>query len=463
MRVGLYARVSTTSEEQEQALQQQLTRLREAAKPDTPREFIDVASGTRDDRPQLQALLTACRQGELDKILVTRLDRMSRSMAHGAELLVYFSAPDTPVLVALDDGLDLNTIGGRLVARMLINLGQAESERLSERVTHGKRHQRQHRRPFGPFAPYGYRFTADRSNYELDPDTAPVAQAIVAHFIKTTQTRETLRYAKRVGAPFISTAGLLTWMLNPTLCGCRCYGRSEQVRDADGRLRRKQLPVGRYQEVIPDAHEPLITSVEHAKVRAIFESHKDRRRSPIARHFVRELTGLVFCGHCQHQMSHHSGKGGKYLRLRCSHANCPVGYRNRIRPETVKAAIWEQLKANWELVEMVAQGQTVNGHQEDQEINGLVEAIRELQGMHDPDLGEAIERKRKRLERLMSERMAQSVPQVTTGLRQALQDERFWEVAEGDPQLARRMFTEMVEQVVVRHGEVELVQLRVGG
>jgi hypothetical protein len=205
------------------------------------------------------------------------------------------------------------------------------------------------------------------------------------------------------------------------------------VRDADGRLRRKQLPVGRYQEVIPDAHEPLITSVQHAKVRAIFESHKDRRRSPIARHFVRELTGLVFCGHCQHQMSHHCGKEGKYLRLRCS------------------------------LVEMVAHGQTVNGHQEDQEINGLVEAIRELQGMHDPDLGEAIERKRKRLERLMSERMAQSVPQVTTGLRQALQDERFWEVAQGDEQLTRRMFTEMVEQAVVRNGAVELVQLRVGG
>ena len=125
MRTALYARVSTASDEQELALQQQLGRLREAAKADTATEFIDIASGSRDDRAQLERLIKACRAGQIDRVIVTRLDRMSRSMAHGAELLEFFSAEDTPNLIALDDGLDLSTVGGRFVARMLINLGQA--------------------------------------------------------------------------------------------------------------------------------------------------------------------------------------------------------------------------------------------------------------------------------------------------------------------------------------------------
>lgn len=465
MRVALYARISTGSDEQEQALQQQLARLRQASLPHVPTEFIDVASGSRDDRPQLQALLAACRNGQVDRVIVTRLDRMSRSMAHGAQLLTYFSAPDTPVLVALDDGLDLNTIGGRLVARMLINLGQAESERLSERVIHGKQHQREQRRPFGPFAPYGYRFTADRSNYELDPLTAEPARAIVEHFLATTQVRETLRFARTMpGTPFKSTAGLMSWVLNPTLCGCRCYGCSEQVRDADGKLRRRQLPVGRYQQIIPDQHEPLISPVQHAKARAIYEQHRNRRRCPVTPHFVRELTGLVICDHCRHVMSHHTGKGGRYLVLRCAHAICPMGNRNRIKAEVVKEAIWSQLRADWELVAMVASGQISNGNQNDAAINNLVEAIRELEAKRDPDLGEAIQRKRDRLQKLMTQRMAQAqMPQVSSQLRDALRGDVFWEAAAGDAQTTRRMFTEYVEQVLVADKRVKAVQLRLGG
>lgn len=155
MRIGIYARVSTGSDEQEAALDQQLDRLRAAAAGHETLEFIDVASGTRDDREQLKALMTACQRGQLDRVICTRLDRLSRSMAHGAELLSYFSADDTPSLLALDDALDLATIGGRLVARMLINLGQAESERLSERVKHGRAYQRKQLIPLGPKAPYG--------------------------------------------------------------------------------------------------------------------------------------------------------------------------------------------------------------------------------------------------------------------------------------------------------------------
>ena len=112
MAVAIYARVSSASEEQAHAMEQQLERLRKAAQGELCREFIDVASGGRDDRPQLEALMEACRAGEIERVIVTRLDRMSRSFVHGADLLSYFSGNDSPNLQALDDTLRAAVLWG---------------------------------------------------------------------------------------------------------------------------------------------------------------------------------------------------------------------------------------------------------------------------------------------------------------------------------------------------------------
>lgn len=44
-------------------------------------------SGLRDDRPGLERVLSACKRGEVDTILVQRLDRLSRSTALTVELM----------------------------------------------------------------------------------------------------------------------------------------------------------------------------------------------------------------------------------------------------------------------------------------------------------------------------------------------------------------------------------------
>ena len=48
-------------------------------------------------------------------------------------------------------------------------------------------------------------------------------------------------------------------------------------------------------------------------------------------------------------------------------------------------------------------------------------------------------------------------------LRNALNDERFWEVAKSDEQLTRQMFTDLVELVLISEKQVASVQLRVAG
>lgn len=465
MRIALYARVSTGSDEQEAALEQQLDRLRAAAAGHETVEFIDVASGTKDDRQQLNALMAACRAGQLDRVICTRLDRLSRSMAHGAELLSYFSAEDTPSLFALDDALDLATIGGRLVARMLINLGQAESERLSERVKHGRAYQRKLLIPLGPKAPYGYRFNAERTNYELDPETAEPARQLVQQFLKDGMLRPLLRQAKELpGCPWTSVPGMRSWLMNPTLAGYRVYGHDESYRDADGRLKKRRLKAGVYKEVVPDAHEPLISAVTHAKVQARILEHVDRKRSGLLKGYVRELTKLVVCSHCGRFMSyqHHVRLGPIYLR--CTYWPCASEKRNRIKVQTVKDAIWSKLKASRE--QLIAYLMTSNGMKNGQldDAIKLDAEIRELEGRHDPDLQEAILHKRMKLSALMQMHGHRlDVEATAIEMRKQLGDQSAWNLMASNEEATREMFVRFVEKALVRDRAVEAVVLRLDG
>jgi DNA invertase Pin-like site-specific DNA recombinase len=62
------------------------------------REFVEVESGKRADRPQLQAALAECRRTGA-RLVIAKLDRLSRSVAFIAQLLeagVEFTACDMP-------------------------------------------------------------------------------------------------------------------------------------------------------------------------------------------------------------------------------------------------------------------------------------------------------------------------------------------------------------------------------
>ena len=79
-RVAIYARVSTV--DKGQTPETQLLVLREyAARRELHivGEYIDYASGTREDRPQYRRLLEAARKRQLDVVLVWRYNRFARS------------------------------------------------------------------------------------------------------------------------------------------------------------------------------------------------------------------------------------------------------------------------------------------------------------------------------------------------------------------------------------------------
>ena len=93
----------------------------------------DVAGGAKLDRPGLNAAVEAVARGEVDGLVVSKLDRLSRSVADFSALLERFRSKGWG-LVILDLGIDTTTIMGEAMATMAATFAQVERRRIGERT-----------------------------------------------------------------------------------------------------------------------------------------------------------------------------------------------------------------------------------------------------------------------------------------------------------------------------------------
>jgi DNA invertase Pin-like site-specific DNA recombinase len=93
----------------------------------------DVLSGRSMKRPGLQAALEACRTGDVAGIIVSKLDRLSRSLADFAGLLAEAQMRGFNI-VALDLGVDLSTPSGEFLASVMASAAQWERRIIGQRT-----------------------------------------------------------------------------------------------------------------------------------------------------------------------------------------------------------------------------------------------------------------------------------------------------------------------------------------
>lgn len=129
MRVG-YGRVSTLDQHPES----QRDALVAAGIAETE-IFVDKMSGKLASRPELdKALLCANRPG--DKLVITKLDRLGRSLKHLIELAERLQERGVE-LVVLDQGIDTSTPVGRMFFHILGAIAEFEHALMSERTRAG--------------------------------------------------------------------------------------------------------------------------------------------------------------------------------------------------------------------------------------------------------------------------------------------------------------------------------------
>ena len=138
MRAAIYARVSTTNHGQNVSMQtRELREYCQRRNWEIEGEYVDAGvSGAKERRPQLDALLVACRKRRVDAVVVYRYDRFARSLRQLVNALEEFRSLGIE-FISLHEGVDTSTPNGRLVFGIFASIAEFERELIRDRVKSG--------------------------------------------------------------------------------------------------------------------------------------------------------------------------------------------------------------------------------------------------------------------------------------------------------------------------------------
>lgn len=136
-KTAIYQRVSTD----QQKTDSQKTVLREyirqqGIKPQEVITYQDKITGTTTNRPSLQRLLRDIDKGKIHTLIVTRLDRLSRNLRDGLDILRKLTERGIRV-VAVQQNLDFNGAMGKFLSALFLALSEYERDLTVARIREG--------------------------------------------------------------------------------------------------------------------------------------------------------------------------------------------------------------------------------------------------------------------------------------------------------------------------------------
>lgn len=130
MKIG-YARVSTTGQDYE-------TQLAKLTAADCEKIFSEKQSGKNiDNRCELQKALEFAREGDI--LIVTKLDRLARSMGDLWGIVNTLESKGVAFKVLDQEGMDTSTATGKLLFNILGSIAEFERDLINARTAEGRK------------------------------------------------------------------------------------------------------------------------------------------------------------------------------------------------------------------------------------------------------------------------------------------------------------------------------------
>ncbi len=335
MKVGLYAGVSTDRQRESQTIQSQLEALsnfaaNEGLTVEDCHVYVDDGhSGYHFERPGLDRLRDAARDGLLDIVIVHNPDRLARRYAYqvllleelerfGVELrFVEQPPPDSP------DQMLLVQIQGAI--------SEYERARIVERTRRGRLYWARQGRPVCARVPFGYRYVqGDRDNAPavvIDEERAEAVRQMFAWYTKEELSfrRIALRLRERGITPpqrhgdawDATTIGMI--LRNETYLGTWYLNRYRMERSSTA-SRPRRVERDR-EEWIPISVPPILEPRVFCRAQQIREARASDSQlgaKPLRHPTTHLLRRLVVCGDCGRKMtSLNSGPGKGYRYYWC--------------------------------------------------------------------------------------------------------------------------------------------------
>jgi DNA invertase Pin-like site-specific DNA recombinase len=161
-------------------------------------EIVDAGESAKSlDRPGMQRLLAMVDSGQVQCVIIAKLDRITRSVVDLAELLKRFERRGVS-LVSVADSLDTRSASGRLVLNIMVSVSQWEREAIGERTAAVLSHRKAHSKVYGT-TPLG--FSRDGADLKADASEQETVELIRRMRSDGSGLRSIADELNRTGAP----------------------------------------------------------------------------------------------------------------------------------------------------------------------------------------------------------------------------------------------------------------------
>jgi site-specific DNA recombinase len=326
MKVVLYARVSSDSQDTDLSISAQLRALREyAAKQghEIIREFVDEAeSGRTASRPAFREMiaLAKTKAPPFEAILVWKLNRFARNRVDSITYKALLKSKGIKV-ISVNEPLN-DSPSGQLLEGIIESIDEFYSANLGQDVKRGMRENAQRGFFNGSRAPHGLHRvpvqdgTRTRYKLEPDPDDSVAAKVVRRMFGMALRDMGCKEIAKLMNKEGFRTANGQPWgkttvhkvLTNEAYCGTLVWGGRpghRAIHSADPPVR------------VENAWPAIIDSASFALVQEKMASKRPKAIHPRTIPSRYLLSGLLFCS-CGHAMIGRSAKSHQYFYYTCN-------------------------------------------------------------------------------------------------------------------------------------------------
>ena len=319
------------------------------------RKYTDKGySGKNTDRPKFQEMMADIRRGLIKRVVVYKLDRISRSILDFATMMETFQEYNVE-FVSSTEKFDTSTPMGRAMLNICIVFAQLERETIQKRVTDAYYSRCQHGFHMSGAAPYGFQLeptTIEGIRTKMmkpDPETADIAKLMFEMYSQpATSFGDIARYFADEGILIYGKEmkrGFISQLLrNPIYAqadldmyeffksqgtvvvndaadfagtnGCYLYQGRDVKEDKDKSLKGQILVIA--------PHEGFVSADVWLRCRKKLMTNTTFQNGRKARNTW--LAGKIKCGKCGYALkTTHNPSGYEYLRCskRADHKGCP--------------------------------------------------------------------------------------------------------------------------------------------
>lgn len=295
IKVVLYVRVSSKEQVDGYSIGEQVERLTkycEAMGWEIVDTFIDPGySGGDTDRPALASMIHKIEQGGIDKVVVYKLDRLSRNQKDTLVLVEDVFKANGTEFVSMTENFDTATQMGQLMLGILSSFAQMEKSRIKERTMMGKEARaKEGKWNGGNSEPIGYDYNPAKDLLEVNEYEAMQLREAIDMFFKGASLRSIETAFLKKGYKHKhgkwSATGLRRVFRSKVYCGYMRYG-------------------GKW---YPAEHEHIFDEETHRKLVKILDQRLEQYKlTGVKSGVITTLFGgLLYCKHC----------GGKYAKDR---------------------------------------------------------------------------------------------------------------------------------------------------